>query len=614
MPVAEALRIARDIAGALGYAHGQGVVHRDIKPENVMLHEGEAMVTDFGIAKAVSTSEGEHLTQTGTSVGTPAYMSPEQASGDQELDGRSDIYSLGCVLYEMLTGEPPFTGPTAQAIIVRRFTETARPVRSLRPEVPEEVERALLRALGRAPGDRFTTAAQFAQALDAAAGVQITPSHVATVVTSSHKAVRSIAVLPFADMSSAKDQDYFCEGIAEEIINALTKIDALQVASRSSAFAFKGKNQDIRQVGEQLNVATVMEGSVRKAGNRLRITAQLINVTDGYHLWSERYDRDLEDVFAVQDEIAGNIVKALRLVLTEDEKRAIEQPRAENVEAYEFYLRGRQFSHTLREKDLQFARRMFSRAVEIDPAYARAFAGIADCSVLLYRYFDASVANLEQAESASRKALELAPDLAEAHSARGHALTISEQHEEANREFERAIDLDPKLFEAYFYYANGRFAEGNYEGAAKLFEQASAVRPEDYQSTALCSMCYVALGRAAEAESCFRRTVLKAERHVELNPDDARALYMGGNALCQLGEQEKGLRWAARALALDPDDAAVLYNVACLYSQEGELDRALDLLEKAVRNGFGHREWIANDVDFIPLRDQPRFQALLKRL
>ncbi len=287
---------------------------------------------------------------------------------------------------------------------MKRFTETARPVRALRPEVPEEVERALLRALGRVPGERFAAAAQFAQALDTAAGVQITPPHVATVVTASQKAVRSIAVLPFADMSSAKDQDYFCEGIAEEIINALTKIDALQVASRSSAFAFKGKNQDIRQVGEQLNVATIMEGSVRKAGNRLRITAQLIKVADGYHLWSERYDRDLEDVFAVQDEIAASIVKALRVVLTDEEKRAIERPHTDNVEAYEFYLRGRQFFYQFREKGLQFARRMFSRAIEIDPGYARAYAGIADCSSQLYKYWDASAANLEQAESASRKA------------------------------------------------------------------------------------------------------------------------------------------------------------------------------------------------------------------
>src|SRR5882724_5444834 len=612
LPVGEAVELTRKVAGALAYAHARGVVHRDVKPENVMLHEGEAMVTDFGIAKALSGGT-ESLTQTGMSLGTPAYMSPEQASGEHEIDGRSDIYSLGCLLYEMLAGEPPFPGPTAQAIIVRRFTESVRPVRALRPEVPEEVERALLRALARDPGERFAGAAQFAQALSTA-GTRTPPGGAPTIVTASHRAARSIAVLPFADMSPSKDQDYFCEGIAEEIINALAKIDALQVASRSSAFAFKGKNQDIRQVGEQLNVATVMEGSVRKAGNRLRITAQLINVTDGYHLWSERYDRDLEDVFAVQDEIAANIVKALRVVLTDDEKRAIERPRAGNVEAYEYYLRGRQFFHQFREKALQFARRMFSRANELDPDYARAYAGIADCSSQLYKYWDASAANLEQAESASRKALDLAPDLAEAHAARGFALTLGGKHEEANREFETAIRLDPKLYEGYLYYGNGRFAEGNLAEAAKLFEQASAVRTEDYQSRGLAALCYTGLGLETESRIAYEKTLRAAERHIELNPDDPRAYYLGAIAWSRLGQVEKGLEWGDRALALDPDDAGVLYNVACLNGVAGRAEAALDHLERAVQNGFGHREWIEHDPDLESLRSQPRYQALLNRL
>jgi serine/threonine protein kinase/Flp pilus assembly protein TadD len=612
LPVGEAVELARKVAGALAYAHSRGVVHRDIKPENVMLHQGEPMVTDFGIARALS-GEGESLTQTGISLGTPAYMSPEQASGEHGIDGRSDIYSLACMLYEMLAGEPPFTGPTVQAVIVKRFTEQVRPVRTLRPEVPEEVERALFRALARAPAERFATAGDFSQALSL--GVTRTPPEgAATVVTASHRAVHSIAVLPFVDMSPAKDQDYFCEGIAEEIINALTKLDALQVASRSSAFAFKGKNQDIRQVGEQLNVATVMEGSVRKAGNRLRITAQLIKVTDGYHLWSERYDRDLEDVFAVQDEIAANIVKALRVVLTEEQRRAIERPHTGNVEAYEFYLRGRQYFYQFREKGLQFARRMFSRAIEIDPSYARAYAGIADCSSQLYKYWDASTANLEQAESASRKALELAPDLAEAHAARGFALTLGGSHEQANQEFETAIQLDPKLYEGYLYYANGRFAEGKLAEAARLFERAAAVRTEDYQAHALAGLCYAGLHREVEARAAFERAARAAERHLELNPDDPRALYLGAIAWCRLGQVERGLEWGDRALALDPEDAGVLYNVACLNAVGGRPERALDLLEHGVESGFGHKEWIEHDPDLESLHGDPRYQAMLRRL
>jgi serine/threonine protein kinase/Tfp pilus assembly protein PilF len=612
LPITQAVELTRKVATALAYAHSRGVVHRDIKPENIMLHEGEPMVTDFGIARAVS-GEGESLTQTGMSLGTPAYMSPEQASGEHEIDGRSDIYSLGCVLFEMLAGEPPFTGPTAQAVIVKRFTEAVRPIRGLRHDTPEEVERALLRALARSPGERFTAASQFSQALSAV-DLRTPPDGGATVVTASHRVVHSIAVLPFADMSPAKDQDYFCEGIAEEIINALTKLDALQVASRSSAFAFKGKNQDIRQVGEQLNVATVMEGSVRKAGNRLRITAQLIKVADGYHLWSERYDRDLEDVFAVQDEIAENIVRALRVVLTEEQRRAIERPHTGNVEAYEFYLRGRQFFYQFREKGLQFARRMFSRAIEIDPSYARAYAGIADCSSQLYKYWDASTANLEQADAASRKALDLAPDLAEAHAARGFALTLGGSHEEANREFETAIRLDPKLYEGYLYYANGRFAEGKLAEAARLFELASAVRTEDYQAPALAGLCYAGLERQEDSRAAFERAVRAAGRHLELNPDDPRAHYLGALAWCRLGQVDKGLEWGDRALALDPDDAGVLYNVACLNAVGGKPEQALDLLEHAVQNGFGHKEWIEHDPDLASLRTNPRYQALLNRL
>ena len=465
LPVGEALQIGRDVASALGYAHSQGVVHRDIKPENVMIYEGEAMVTDFGIAKGLSAAGSENLTQTGSTVGTPAYMSPEQAAGEDELDGRSDLYSLACMVYETLTGSAPFTGSNPQAVIMKRFSEKPAPLRPACPGLSPAVETAILKALERRPDDRFTTTAEFAQALADASGTATPPgTSPATVITpSATRASKSVAVLPFADLSPERDQDYFTDGIAEEIINALSKIQALRVASRSSSFAFKGKNQDIRDVGEKLGVSTVLEGSVRKAGNRLRITAQLVNVADGYHLWSDRFDRQLEDVFEVQDEIAESIVKALRLVLSENEKRALEQARPENVQAYDYYLKGRQFVHQYREKSLQFARRMFQRAIEVDPNFARAYAGLADCSSMLYNWWDAVEANLNQAESASKKALELAPELAEAHASRGFALTLSKRYQEAEQEFETAIHLDPTLFEAYYFYARTSFEQGKLE-------------------------------------------------------------------------------------------------------------------------------------------------------
>ena len=613
LPVEDALEITRHVAAALGYAHARGVIHRDVKPENVMLHEGEPMVTDFGIAKALSAAGTQHLTQTGTSVGTPAYMSPEQASGEADLDGRSDEYSLACMLYEMLAGDPPYTGSSAQAIIVKHFTDTPPSVRSIRPALPEAIDRVIMKGLAKAPADRFAGVLQFARALPS--GASTPPGLPQTAVTTPPTAAaKSIAVLPFVNMSADPENEYFTDGIAEEIINALTKIQALRVASRTSAFAFKGKREDIGEIGRKLKVATVLEGSVRKAGNRLRVMAQLVNVVDGYHLWSERYDRELQDVFAIQDEIAENIVRALRVVLSEDEKRAIEEVPTADVQAYDYYLRGRQFLHQFRRTGIQFARRMFERAMGLDPNYVRAYAGAADCCSFLYMYWDASKANLEGAESYSRKALELGPEVAEAHASRGLALSLSKRYAEADLEFETAIRLNPKLFEAHYLFGRASFQQGKYPDAVQHYEEASRVRPEDYQAPLLVATSLTRLGRTAEAEASLRRGVQVAERHLELNPDDARALVLGAGAFMQLGEREKALDWARRGLAIDPEDSSVLYNVACVYALGGKTEDALDCLDLAVRNGFGHREWLENDSDLDSLRSDPRFEALLRRM
>ncbi|HET9293417.1 MAG TPA: protein kinase [Gemmatimonadales bacterium] len=611
IPIDEAVKIARDVAAALDYAHRHGVVHRDIKPENVMLSEGEAIVTDFGIAKAVSAAGGESLTQVGLAVGTPAYMSPEQAAGEGEPDGRSDVYSLGCVLYEMLAGSAPFTGSSVQALITKRFTEPPPAVRAIRKEVTAELEQVVTRALARDPAERFATASQVVQALGSPKVV--TPPNATPLTTPVVAQKQSIAVLSFTDMSPQKDQDYFCEGIAEEIINALSRIDALHVASRTSTFAFKGKSEDMGEIGKKLKVATVLEGSVRKAGNRLRVSAQLVSVSNGYQLWSERYDRELEDVFAIQDEIAGSIVKALRVVLSDKEKRAIEKAPTANVQAYDFYLRGRQYFHQWRKKGVEYARRMFERAMEIDPDYALAHAGAADCCSSLFTWWDASRSNLEGADTYSRRALELDPELAEGHAARGLALTLRKEYDEAEAEFRAAMRLDPKLFEARFYFARACLAQGKYQEAAALFEQSSELRPEDYQSPILVAEVYQALGRPADAEAANRRGVQLAEERLTLNPDESRALVLGAVAHCRLGNKARGLDLLDQATVLDPDDSGVLYNVACGYATAGQPEEAITCLENAIRNGFGHWEWLHHDSDLESLRGHPRFQALLAR-
>jgi len=608
LSVDEALHHTRAIASALDYAHRQSIVHRDIKPENVMLYEGEAMVMDFGIAKAVSAAGSETLTQTGMMVGTPAYVSPEQAAGETNLDGRSDQYSLACVLYEMLSGERPFTGATAQAVLAKRFTETVKPLRAIRAAIPEYVERAVTRAMSTDAGGRFATSAMFAQAL--ASGLT-TPTDTQTIPQPVVSAAKSVAVLPFANMSADPENEYFTDGMAEEIINALTKIQSLRVASRTSAFAFKGKNEDIGDIGRKLKVSTVLEGSVRKMGNRLRITAQLVNVADGYHLWSERYDREMEDVFAIQDDISQAIVKALRVILSEGEKKQIEKARgAVNVEAYDFYLRGRQYFHQLRRKSLEYARQMFNRAIEIDAEYARAYAGVADSCSMLYMYFDAREFNIRQADIASQKALELEPELAEAHLARGIAVALSKRFDEAEKEFETAMRLDPKLFEAPYFFGRTRTAQGRFADAVKLFERASALRPEDFQATAFLAQSYNSMGMETEANEATRRAARQIQQRLDLNPDDARACNLGAGIHATLGHSEKALELAERSLGIDPEDPMLLYNVACTYSRLGKIDDALSCLERAVDKGFGHKEWIDHDSDLNPLRETSRFKAI----
>ncbi|MFL5500622.1 MAG: protein kinase domain-containing protein [Gemmatimonadaceae bacterium] len=606
LPVAEAIRHAMALAAALGYAHRQGIIHRDIKPENIMLYEGEALVMDFGIAKStLRTSSGS--TSGGLLIGTPAYVSPEQAAFSSDADGRSDQYSLAVVLYEMLAGERPFAAHSASEAFAKRFKAAPPPIRQFREDAPESVETALTRAMDPDPDERYPDMASFAQALQwPSAGLDFE----AAVPNSAVSSAKSVAVLPFLNMSTDPDNEYFTDGIAEEIINALTRIQSLRVASRTSAFVFKGKTVDIRDIGRRLRVSTVLEGSVRRAGNKLRVTAQLVNVADGYHLWSERYDREMEDVFAIQDDISEAIAKALRVILTEGEKAAIEMPRTVSVQAYDFYLRGRQFFHQHRRKSLEYAVEMYEKAIEIDPDYALAYAEIAIASSLLYTWFDSRELNLLQADITSRKALDLAPQLAEAHLARGLALWLSERGEEAETEYETATKLDNKLFEAFYFYGRMRRAQGHHTEAIALLSRAAQLRPEDFQAPAFLGGEYAALGMRVEAAAARRRAVKLIEQRLNLNPDDARAYNLGATTLAKIGNEPRALEFATRSLAIDPEDPMMLYNVACLYSLIGKPQDALAHLEKAISHGFGDRLAMANDPDLDLVRRTPWFQAI----
>jgi adenylate cyclase len=425
-----------------------------------------------------------------------------------------------------------------------------------------------------------------------------------------HKPKPSIAILSFSDMSPEKDQEYFCDGIAEEIIDNLTRVAGLSVASRTSSFAFKGKPEDVRTLGRKLGVSTVLEGCVRKSGDQLRITAQLINVEDGYHLWSERYDRQLKDVFVIQDEISRRIAEILRVALSPKESDAIGKAPTKDLQAYDYYLRGKQYYYQYKRKSIEFALQMFSHAIEIDSRYARAYAGISDCCAFLYLYAGSHDKHREQAESTSRIAIDLDPESAEAHAARGVALALNGRYEEAEVALETAIRLGPRLFESFFYYARVAFVQGKFDRAIELYEKAATVHPYDYQAPLLVAQIYADLGRLEEAEDARRRGVQVAEARLKLNPDDVRALYMGANGLVALGETEKGLEWVRQALELDSSDPMLLYNVACIQSLAGKIEAALDCLEMSIRNGLTERRWLERDSNLDPVRSHPRYQAL----
>ena len=466
------------MALALDHAHRRGVIHRDVKPENILLSEGHALVADFGIARALN-QDGETLTRTGIALGTPAYMSPEQASADA-ADARSDLYSLGC--------DPVRDAHRSAAL--RRGDAAGGDAEAVHPAPP------------RRPGPSGPTCRPGWTARSLARWSAIPPTGSPPWPSSPRRSSRerrrrpagraapaSIAVLPFATLGADPETAYFGDAMADEILNALAKVTALRVASRTSSFAFKGRNEDIAEIARRLRVTAVLEGSVRRAGNRIRVSAQLVDAEEGFQLWSERYDRELADVFAIQDEIAASIVAALRVVLTERERAALPVERTD-LRAYEYYLRGRQLAHRVRRESWEGALRMFEQAVAIDPAYARAYAGIADCYTWIHMYYQPTEATLRQADEASRRALELDPDSAEAHASRGFALSLGKRYEEARAELARAIELSPTLYEAHYLSGRVCWAEGKPEEAERHFQEAAAVRPDDYQAIALLGSVY----------------------------------------------------------------------------------------------------------------------------
>ena len=611
MPLDSLLDLAIPLADALSAAHARGVVHRDLKPRNVMVgDDGRPKILDFGIAEVQVTlprpAGSGTVTYAGLSLvqGTIPYMSPEQAKG-LAVDRRSDIFSFGVMLYEMATGRRPFGGDTTTELLASILRDEPEQPSARHPELPPEMDRILERCLEKDPKSRYDSTLELRNDLEAL-------RHLDELTTRASDA--SVAVLPFVDLSQEKNQEYFCDGVAAEIIAALARVAGIRLASRSSSFRFRGASLESQEIARRLRVRALLEGSVRKVGERLRVTAELVDGGSGFALWSETFDREISDVFAIQEEIARRIADALQVTLSRSEHEALAQASTKDVQAYDHYLRGRKYYYQYRRRGVEFALEMFQRAIEIDPAYARAWAGIADCHCFFYLYVARIKEHIQKAEEASRRALELDPDLAEAQASWGMAMSTAGRRDEAGAAFEKAIRLDPGLFEARYFYARHSFASGDLEKAARLYEEAEALRPDDYQSPLLVAQIYEDLGRPEKAAAAHRRGLRKAEGVLRLHPDDTRARYMGANALVTLGKPKKGLEWARAALAQEPDEPMLLYNVGCIYSLAGEFEEAIDVLEKAVACGLTQRGWYEHDSNLDPLRNNPRFQALLRRL
>ncbi|MCH8144622.1 MAG: protein kinase [Gemmatimonadetes bacterium] len=631
LSIEDAIRTTSEVADALSHAHGHGIVHRDVKPENIFLSAGQAVIGDFGIARAITAAGGERLTETGMAVGTVAYMSPEQASGESRIDGRSDVYALGCVVYEMLAGAPPFTGPSAQAIMARHSLDPVPSLRTVRSTVPEGLEQVILKALAKIPADRFASAVAFAEALTKPAVVG--PSR------------QSIAVLPFLNMSADPENEYFADGMTEDVIAQLSKIRALKVISRTSVMPFKKREQSLREIAAKLGVATLVEGSLRRAGNRVRIVAQLIDAETDQHLWAETYDRQFTDIFAIQSDVALQIAAAVNAEISTGEKTRIGKEPTSDLEAYHLYLKGQHCLLRYTSEGIRQGLEYFEQAIEKDPNYAVAYTGLATACVILGMGYGAGEIRpheaYRRAKDAVAKAVDIDDELGDAHGILAFLKFVSDfDWTGAEREFKRAIELNPG---SWTYAVHGLMLS-----ALERYDEAIAAQRRAQELDPLTAVHSSDIASTLLRADRYDEAIQEAKRLIEMQPDFPMGHSTLGWAYVKKGMCDKGLAELQKAVSLNTDNTMLVAqlgqayalvgkvyearevlqqleelsrqryvpptHMAYVYTGLGDQDKAIDSLEQAYEERAGGVYGIKGSFLFASLRSHPRFTALLRKM